>query len=188
MKSRKFISLLLIVCIALFYWAIVSTIAETVTVANMANHKQYQDANELFAKADLVVIGSTDQNLKESKLIANTTPNGLPGEKYSLTDFNISKVIKGDYKSNNVKVLQDASYIDGKYFVLEGYTPFSEKKKYILFLLKTLDSDNYAIMGLNQGKFNVDGQDSKEEKQIQRNEHYSKLKKEVFEKFKVELN
>lgn len=153
----------------------------------MANYKQYKDANELFDRADLVVIGSTDQSLKESKVIANTTPNGLLGETYSLTDFNILKVIKGDYKSSNVKVLQDAAYIDDKYFVMEGYTPLSEKKKYILFLIKTLDSDNYAIMGVNQGKFNIDGQDSKEEKQIQKDEHYKKLKKEVLEKFSAEI-
>jgi len=182
MKLRKIISILGIGAVCILSWLILFK-GGPITVANTVNYRQYGSVDELFKNAALVVVGNTTQSLRDSKTIEATTENGLEGPAFSITDFQIKKIIKGDTEKLNIKVQQDAWFLKGKCYVMEGYTPLVEKKEYMLFLLKNLDGQGYAIMGVNQGKFNIDGMDKDEEKQGNKDEHYSKLKKEVLEKF-----
>ncbi|WP_025025656.1 hypothetical protein [Caldalkalibacillus mannanilyticus] len=63
------------------------------------------------------------------------------------------------------------------------YTPLEEEKRYILFLHFDDTVGAYYIIGLYQGKYNVDGRDKKEKKFLDSYEHYKKLRKEVESKY-----
>ena len=69
------------------------------------------------------------------------------------------------------------------------YSVAQKGKKYIFFLKKGYTGD-YFIMAVNQGKFNVDGTDSKEALKSQNNNEpqYGKLKNEVLNKYSKDMN
>lgn len=76
----------------------------------------------------------------------------------------------------------------GRFFLCpDDYTVMEKNKKYILFLAKDDENEGYWIKALNQGKFNIDNTDIREQKLSKENELFGQLKKDVLKKYKDEF-
>jgi hypothetical protein len=173
----------------------------------------YDSAEDLSNRADLVIIGSplskfedsqpirvkdTEQSKQkiepnQSIVVIDSTYNSIVSE-YTVTPVKIKKVIKGSITENIVNVIQAAAVVqeEGKSSYItaaEGFTPLEKNGKYLLFL-KQLDSQTFpnmanffSIMSVNQGKFNLDKTDSREDQYESKDSQYKSLKLKILKKF-----
>lgn len=122
-------------------------------------------------KADLIVIGRPSQSIAESTPVIKRDSAGFLNTAYSLTEFKVSKVLKGDLDLKTIIVGQQAAIIQEKgdveptLVVLEKYQPQVKNAKYILFLKKGLrNKSQFFPTGVYFGKLNIDGNDPGEKK------------------------
>jgi hypothetical protein len=151
-------------------------------------HVYYNNVDDLEAKADLIIVGAS---LKEfSEYIPTIIYNefGRYENFYTITDVKVSKVLKGQYQNNTIPVLQNAA-IDKKEKVMlvdDGYSVMEKNKGYLLFLKKS-PLDGYYILGINQGKHNIDNTDNNEKETMKIDSLYKKLRQEVLVRFSDKL-
>ncbi|MED1786652.1 hypothetical protein P4V47_03895 [Brevibacillus laterosporus] len=150
----------------------------------------FKNVEAIERGADYIVVGHLEKDFSEYEPTFKYTSEGRVGEFYTKTDVIIDKILKGDTDTKVIPVLQDAVYVDSptKYqddlLTIEGYTPMEKGREYLLFLSKTNDGESYNLLGVYQGKFDVNESGSKAQGLASENSHYQKLKDEVAEKYK----
>lgn len=154
-----------------------------------SNYVEFNDVNSLEEFADLIIIGSPAKPFEEDNPVVTYNKEGRYEDFYTISDVKVKKVLKGEYSKDTVPVLQSAAIttsLSGKekiFMISDDFSVMEKNKKYLLFLKKT-DNNNYSIISVNQGKFNIDDQDKNEKELSSHNEQYGKLKKEVIEQYK----
>jgi len=138
--------------------------------------------------ADYVVVGHLEKDFLEYEPTFKYTSEGRIEEFYTKTDVIIDKVLKGETGTKIIPVLQDAAYINSPtkhqddLLTIEGYTPMEKGKEYLLFLQKANVDESYNLLGVYQGKFDINERDGAQG--LASDSHYQKLKDEVVEKYK----
>jgi hypothetical protein len=127
------------------------------------------DIEGLIKGSELIVIGTIEESLKESKTVISRSSNGAPSSFASVVNFKINKVLKGEQNLNrkNIKIGQGLIITKGadkKPYILayENIYPFKKKGRYLLFLTSGGSSTYYATT-LFYGRHNLDGTDTSEE-------------------------
>ncbi|AIQ11608.1 hypothetical protein [Paenibacillus durus] len=158
-----------------------------VRVGNIeANHAIFANAVDAEAQSDAVVrVIATD----DSKNVIENFNWGPTGR--TETKVTVKKVYKGSSKKDigSEIVVFEPSYVleDSKGSTrinYEGYVPMVPGEEYILYLVYSDRLGGYWINALEQGKFNVTGNDKAEAKLQESDQQYDKLKKDVLEKYK----
>jgi len=163
----------------------ISDINKPITQATISgSHVYYKDADDLEAKADLIIIGAPVKEFSESTPTITYNEFGRYANFYTITDVHVSKVLKGKYQDDTIPVLQNAAIDKTKNIMLidEGYSVMEKNKEYLLFLKKS-PLEGYYILGVNQGKHSVDNSDTKEIDIAKKDNHYKNLKQEVLTKY-----
>ena len=129
--------------------------------------------DELKESADLIVIASTDTTLTDAspvildasgQKISITNIKSLADMQKSYTprDFKVHKVIKGDKNIKNVTVAESVIWpYNSGFLALSGEYIAKADTKYLMFLKADENNPDLYYTYLTQGKFNVDGKDSK---------------------------
>lgn len=85
---------------------------------------------------------------------------------YNIITFKVNKVFKKLIGSNNISVVQAAVLMNKAsiHYILmpEDYSVLKKNSYYLLFLAQ-IDSGEYSIISLNQGKFSLDKTDQEEQ-------------------------
>jgi hypothetical protein len=135
-----------------------------------------QSFREVADRADAIVIGEPLESLEESEV---KVQNEAVDYEFSVSDFEIERVLKGDFQASDIMSLgQDVAISDEEIYRLpvthenwnartlvlntpQNYRPVKKGSKYILFLYKRSDSgtDVYFPIFYALGRFNVDGTD-----------------------------
>jgi hypothetical protein len=149
------------------------------------NHVTYENATHLKDYADLVVIGKPFKKFEESQTVIKKNEIGGIEDFYTITPFKVKKIIKGNVTEKVIPVIQPAAIIENpensaekKMILQEDYSILDSNSNYLLYLKKT-DEGNYSVVAVNQGKFNIDGNDLKEKKHEEENKQYKELKNSV---------
>lgn len=82
----------------------------------------------------------------------------------SESEININEILKGDINSNSsaISVYEPAYFEDNTYVSIEGYNLMNEEDNYLLFLRPMENEEAYVIVGMYQGKYNVNSTESLE--------------------------
>lgn len=178
------------------------------------NHAIFASAEELASRADLIVVGKTLKEFEQNSLVYVSVADKSkkrfqPNQSvivydetkslldyYTITQFEVKKVLKGSFSSKKIPVLQAGAIVPksgqkAKYILAsEGFSPLKANSSYILFLAK-IDTvtfpnlaDVYSIISINQGKFNLDKTDDKEQAIEIKDQQYKDLKAKVLDKYK----
>ena len=116
----------------------------------------YGNLNDVEKETEVIVVGKkTKQN--PSKIQKN---NGYVNGVYTISEFKIEKVIKGDFKPGDVIDVYESAGIDeetGKIYHIAGYEFMEKDEKYLLFLRHSETDSWYMISGLKFGKISLLG-------------------------------
>ncbi|KAA8785780.1 hypothetical protein ABIE27_005183 [Paenibacillus sp. 4624] len=158
-----------------------------------ADYPVVNNVNELEEHADLIVSGKYTGNRNE---YFQTDDQGEVVVKASKSEFQIEQVYKGKQPESVITVVEPAYEDEEAVYTIEGYNLMNNLDNYVLFLAAT-DTGTYRIVGMYQGQYQIDTNSSVqslarnsietvhfEDEQI---DHYSSLKKQVFE-FLIEEN
>ena len=157
----------------------------------------YNSAEELESYADLIVVGKTNEDFEQGQSVVfrNSLSRrglGISGF-YTLTFFEVKKVLKGSITQPGILVSQSAVLLDTpnqgqkKLLKLDGYTLLKKDSSYLLYLKEMKEKGRYSIISVNQGKFNIDQTDKEEEALSDRDRQYRELKSQVLHKHKSQL-
>lgn len=150
------------------------------------NHILFDSIEEVEKYADLIVVGKTTKDLEEGQPVVKRFPNGRIEDYYTLTSFEIKKVLKGSTDSNEIQVIQRAVTMNeaGQQYILmnEDYSLLKRNSPYVLFLAK-VDGVGYGPISLNQGKFSLDKTDKEERKIEEKDSQYLNLKTQALKKY-----
>lgn len=169
-----------------------------ITVATSdANFPQFHTVDELEMAANMIVVASFkgDRDKFEIK------PPNQSTITLSKTNVQVEKVYKGSaVVGKNLSVYEEGAIVNDAYVNTEGYKWMDQKGRYLLFLRKLANEDAYAIVGIYQGKFDLNNKSNKktEQKQVALKaampdqeveflggdfEHFSQLKNQALAKF-----
>jgi hypothetical protein len=151
-------------------------------------HVYYNNVDDLEAKADLIIVGASVKEFSEYTPTITYNESGRYENFYTITDVKVSKVLKGQYQNNTIPVLQNAA-IDKKEKIMlvdDGYSVMEKNKGYLLFLKKS-PLEGYYILGINQGKHNIDNTDNNEKETMKKDSFYKNLRQEVSVRFSDKL-
>jgi hypothetical protein len=133
---------------------------------------------ELESLAEVIVIGEPMESIEASESVPGEGHNA-----YSITDFKVETALKGSFQAGDTLPYGESAAIlsnrdwsfpegagvpievtqsDEKYLYLstsENYRPVRKGAKYILFLSQGLGVDAYFPVGMESGRYNVDGTD-----------------------------
>ena len=162
-----------------------------------ASYDIYENAEELESYADLIVVGKTNQDFEQGQSVVFKNPLskrglGISGF-YTLTPFEVKKVLKGSIAQPQIPVAQAAALIDipnqeqKKLLKIDGYTLLKKNSSYLLYLKQMREPGRYSIVSVNQGKFNIDKTDKEEEALSEKDKQYRDLKSQVLQKNKSKL-
>ncbi|MEB3073017.1 hypothetical protein [Parvimonas sp. C2] len=116
----------------------------------------YGNLNDVEKETEVIVVGKkTKQN--PSKIQKN---NGYVNGVYTISNFKIEKVIKGNFKAGDVIDIFESAGIDeetGKIYHIAGYEFMEKDEKYLLFLRHSETDSWYMISGLKFGKISLSG-------------------------------
>ena len=116
----------------------------------------YGNLNDVEKETEVIVVGKkTKQN--PSKIQKN---NGYVNGVYTISNFKIEKVIKGNFKVGDVIDVFESAGIDeetGKIYHIAGYEFMEKDEKYLLFLRHSETDPWYMISGLKFGKISLSG-------------------------------
>lgn len=177
-------AVLLIIALTAWY---VKADQKVKTVIVNGNYLVYETVEELQAASDLVVIATPTGKQKSVVNGSGMSKNG-----WMLTEIRIDKVIKSsekqDIKEGMIISVTEPYYIaddgiePGKVKVIpEQYTAAQSGSQYVLFLAPDGRSKTYGVYTGPQGKFNIDGKDVEEDKELEGAN--AELKQQVLAKF-----
>lgn len=190
------------------------SIEEPTVQVTATNHMIYASVEELASRADLIVVGTTTKEFEQNKLVyisvADKSKKRLQSNQsvivydetkslvnyYTITQFEVKKILKGSAASKEIPVLQAGAMVPqsgqkAKYILAsEDFSPLKANSAYILFLAK-IDAVTfpnlagvYSIISINQGKFNLDKTDDREQALDIKDQQYKDLKAKVLDKYK----
>lgn len=173
---------LLVVCSVIYFGTPGKVINVSMTAVN------YENLDELESKADIIISGDIEKDFSEYSPTIKYSDKGIYEDFYTLVNVNVEKVFKGSNIPKTIHVIQGAALVNSSLkkqkdlLTLEGFTPFEKDKKYVMFLVKT--DIGYGLLGVNQGKFNIDGLDTEENDFSNKDTHFKILKESVLKKYK----
>ncbi|MBU9721540.1 MULTISPECIES: hypothetical protein [Bacillaceae] len=157
------------------------------TIVISGSYNKYEEEEDLFNAADLVVIAETNLSFEDRKHVIEYMPSYHDNldqaieDYYTKTPITISKVLKSSAseqlkKNKKLTIIEPLSLIhfdDGSIqkLVSEDYVELEEHNKYILYLTENTYGE-YTILNAFNGRFNLE----KKEQMI-----YSKHKQEEME-------
>ena len=165
----------------------------TYTIMNM--FATYDNMDELIEDSTLIVIASPEKTFTdEVPTFLDINGNAVESYEqasrsncYTLRDFKINKVLKGDKSLKEVTVAERFVEInsDGTDKIIGPKGEYIAKKnaKYMLFLMPSNYKGNHYFTYYNVGKINIDGKDPNCE-QIVDNKMLNEIKKEYKNEFK----
>ena len=135
------------------------------------NFRKNQYGNHIIADAKLDYYGNLNDVEKETEVIVlgkkiKQNPstiqknNGYVNGVYTISNFKIEKVFKGNFKPGDVIDVYESAGIDektGKIYHIEGYELMEKDEKYLLFLRHSETDPWYMISGLKFGKISLSG-------------------------------
>ena len=160
----------------LYNYEVTSEPFESMPIVNSyANYVTYADSDEMFDKAEIVLIGMPIETFTDGEERYFDSENNEvekdSGVKifhgFTVRDIKVLKVLKGNFSDKTIKVadyaviktdLQNNNYISG---LPEGQYIAKKNVKYIYYLTKSLtkNSDFYFTLP-DQGLINIDGLDT----------------------------
>ncbi|OPY58029.1 MAG: hypothetical protein A4E55_01202 [Pelotomaculum sp. PtaU1.Bin035] len=160
------------------------------TVTIHGSHAYYSSAKDMETKADLIIVGTPTKAFNDCTPTITYNNSGRYENFYTITDIRISKILKGEYKDDIVPVAQNAAIDKREKIMLidDDYSPMEKDKKYLMFLKKNQSNGFYYILGVNQGKHNIDNFDNNEKELLENDTHYKKLRQEVLINFNCNLS
>ena len=163
----------------------------------LGNHAIFDSVEELETISDLIIVGKATTDLGQDKSVVVRNSNGEIENFYTLTPFQVNKVLKGSTTDKEVKVLQAVAITEQSeqqpktMLIKDDYSTLKKNSFYLLFL-KQVDAvefpslaGTYSIVAINQGKFNLDKSDKEEEANEQKDDQYKNLKAKVLDKHKA---
>ena len=135
------------------------------------NFRKNQYGNHIIADAKLDYYGNLNDVEKETEVIVlgkkiKQNPstiqknNGYVNGVYTISNFKIEKVFKGNFKPRDVVDVFESAGIDektGKIYHIEGYELMEKDEEYLLFLRHSETDPWYMISGLKFGKISLSG-------------------------------
>jgi len=156
--------------------------------------KKYKNVDELEQNATLVVRAKFTGNRK----VHHWYEDGDIADTASKSEIRLNKVLKGDYKTGDILNIYEPGYFakGDVYASIEGYNLMNEEGEYLLYLKPIKDDDAYMIVGMFQGKFDMNKKEKAKEhtgkitiKELKEMEyfgeyadHFNDLKEQVHEK------
>ena len=159
----------------LYNYEVTSEPFESMPIVNSyANYVTYADSDEMFDKAEIVLIGMPIETFTDGEERYFDSENNEVEKdsgvkifhRSTIRNIKVLKVIKGEWTEETIKVAEKAvtetdengnKYISG---LPEGQYIAKKNVKYIYFLTKALTKDaDYYFAHFDQGKINIDGLD-----------------------------
>ena len=168
------------------------------------NFRKNQYGNHIIADAKLDYYGNLNDVEKETEVIVlgkkiKQNPstiqknNGYVNGVYTISNFKIEKVIKGNFKVGDVIDVFESAGIDeetGKIYHIAGYEFMEKDEKYLLFLRHSETDPWYMISGLKFGKISLSGKKSEFRIELEKADHYpeefeieGKIREEAIKKY-----
>lgn len=178
------------------------------TIVTHASFINYEEENELFEDAELVVIANTNKKFEDREHVVKYVEQNNEDEKhlpkaiedfYTKTPIEVVKVLKQHQKStvsekDELDIIEPISLIEDeglKKLSTENYIEMQENNNYILYLKKNTYGQ-YGIINMNNGRFNLELDDGikgiSEHNHENDKEKHEQMKKSVLDRFKKEIN
>ena len=116
----------------------------------------YRNLNDVEKETEVIVLG---KKIKQNPSTIQKN-NGYVNGVYTISNFKIEKVFKGNFKAGDIIVVFESAGIDkktGKIYHIEGYELMEKDEKYLLFLRHSETDPWYMISGLKFGKISLSG-------------------------------
>ena len=116
----------------------------------------YRNLNDVEKETEVIVLGKKIKQNPSTIQKKNGYVNGV----YTISNFKIEKVFKGNFKAGDIIVVFESAGIDkktGKIYHIEGYELMEKDEKYLLFLRHSETDPWYMISGLKFGKISLSG-------------------------------
>ena len=118
----------------------------------------YRNLNDVEKETEVIVLGKKIKQ-NPSTIKKDKVYNGVYGA-YTISNFKIEKVFKGNFKPGDVIDVYESAGIDeetGKIYHIAGYEFMEKDEKYLLFLRHSGTDSWYMISGLKFGKISLSG-------------------------------
>jgi hypothetical protein len=159
----------------------------------LVDYMIYNSEKDIEEYADLIVLAKMEKDFDSFKYTEEH-----PGSYYTITDVNVLKVFKGDYKPKNISLLQAAAILKSPrwgatfwnrvlFITGEFNTVMKKNSIYLLFLKKIDLGEVYCSVSLEQGKYNIDDTDEIEKRMVEKNQQYRELRKAILTKFEEKI-
>ena len=116
----------------------------------------YRNLNDVEKETEVIVLG---KKIKQNPSTIQKN-NGYVNGVYTISNFKIEKVFKGNFKPGDVIDVFESAGIDeetGKIYHIAGYELMEKDEKYLLFLRHSETDPWYMISGLKFGKISLSG-------------------------------
>lgn len=162
----------------------------------MADYVICKDISEVEQHSDCIVLA---QFTGQREIKNWTEEDGTVVNKSSISTVAVKKVYKGDMKTGDLVTVYEPGYFEGnEYYNIEGYNLMNNNGKYVLFLRKFVEGDTYTIVGMYQGKYDLNITDKAKTSEIaasyesvknseffgENAEQFNKLKEQVVKKYR----
>ena len=165
------------------------------------NFRKYQYGNDIFIEAKMDAYRNLNDVEKETEVIVlgkkiKQNPstiqknNGYVNGVYTISNFKIEKVFKGNFKPRDVFESAGIDEKTGKIYHIEGYELMEKDEKYLLFLRHSETDPWYMISGLKFGKISLSGKKSEFRIELEKADHYpesfeleGKIREEAIKKY-----
>ncbi|WAA10991.1 hypothetical protein [Fervidibacillus albus] len=151
------------------------------------NEEQYTEAKVTVIEADYDLMENIQEVDQSSTLIVKGTftgnrtlkewvdePTNTVVATASKSDVQVEKVLKGELENKTISVYEPAYFQDQRFISIEGYNLMEKGHDYVLFLRPMKDDETYVIVGMYQGKYDLDV--SEPVKQLQNIQTYEDIK------------
>ena len=149
----------------------------------------YRNLNDVEKETEVIVLG---KKIKQNPSTIQKN-NGYVNGVYTILNFKIEKVFKGNFKAGDIIVVFESAGIDektGKIYHIEGYELMEKDEKYLLFLRHSETDPWYMISGLKFGKISLSGKKSEFRIELEKADHYpeefeleGKIREEAIKKY-----
>ena len=149
----------------------------------------YRNLNDVEKETEVIVLG---KKIKQNPSTIQKN-NGYVNGVYTISNFKIEKVFKGNFKAGDIIVVFESAGIDektGKIYHIEGYELMEKDEEYLLFLRCSETDSWYMISGLKFGKISLSGKKSEFRIELEKADHYpeefeleGKIREEAIKKY-----
>ena len=116
----------------------------------------YRNLKDVEKETEIVVVG---KKIKQNPSTIQKN-NGYVNGVFTISNFKIEKVLKGDFKIGDIIDVFESAGIDeetGKIYHIAGYEFMEKDTEYMLFLRHSQTDPWYMISGLKFGKISLSG-------------------------------